>query len=198
MPLNIRNADHLNLPTEQVAPAISPSREPPSASAQELHARINQEIKNAAQNLDQIVGASNFTTQTDGTTTRINFGDGINGAKLPTGPIAEAGYRTGSGDAGNNPTPGATQESQLADILKSELGVSGPSAQELANAIARGGQAGTGFALSIAEAIADLHSSGTDETNQTGPQDPAVGPAATRSHDFASVIEHEKIRHIKP
>ena len=63
MPLNIRNADHLNLPTEQVAPAISPSREPPSASAQELHARINQEIKNAAQNLDQIVGASNFTTQ---------------------------------------------------------------------------------------------------------------------------------------
>ena len=198
MPINIRSANHLNLPTEEAAATISQSSEPPSASAQELQARINQEIKNAAQNLNQIVGASNFTTQTDGTTTTINFGDGINGAKLPTGATVEAGYRTGSGDAGNDPTPGATQESHLEGILQSELGVSGQSAQELANAIARGGQAGTGIALTIAKAIASLKDSGNDQTDQTGPQDPAAGRATTDGRDFASLIEHEKIRHIKP
>jgi hypothetical protein len=198
MPINIRNADHLNLPAEQAASAISQSSEPPSASAQKLQARVNQEIKNAAQNLDQILGASNFTTETNGTTTTINFGDGINGAKPPTNATGEAGYRTGSGNTGNDATPGGTQESHLAGILQSELGVSGQSAEQLADAIAHGGQAGTEVALTLAETIANQQSSDTDQANQTGPQDPAAAPAPTRSDDLASLFENEKLRHLKP
>jgi len=198
MPINIRNADHLNLPAEQAASAISQSSEPPSTSPQELQARVNQEIKNAAQNFDQILGAGTFTTQTDGTKTTINFGDGKKGLQLPTGSSGEAGYRTGLGQAGNDATPGSTQESQLAGILKSELGVSGQTAQELADAIARGGQSAMGLAFTLAETIANQQGSDTDQANQTGPQDPAAAPAPTRSDDLASLIEHEKLRHLKP
>jgi len=198
MPLNIRSADRLNLPTEEAAAPISQATEPSSASPRDLQTRTNQEIKNAAQNFDQILGASTFTTQTDGTKTTINFADGINGAKLPTNATGEAGYRTGLGNTGNDATPGATQESHLAGILQSELGISGHTAQQLADAIARGGQAGTELAFTLAETIANQQSSDTDQANQTGSQDPAAAPAPTRSNDLASLIENEKIRHLKP
>ena len=197
MPVNVRSADHLNLPTEEAAATIRQPCEPPSASAQDLQARINQEIKNAAQNFDQIVEGVTFTTETNGTTTTINFGDGINGAKLPTGATGEAGYRTGSGEAGNNPAAGETQESQIESLLKSELGVDSQDAQQLANAIAQGGQAGTGIALAIAEAISQLQNNGTDEANQTGTQGSQGDPVATGDNDFSALIDQEKMRHIK-
>jgi len=197
MPINIRNADHLNLPAEQAASAISQSSEPPSASAQKLQARVNQEIKNAVQNFDQILGASTFTTQTDGTKTTINFGEGKKGPQLPTGSSGEGGYRTGLGQAGNDATPRSAQESQLAGIL-TELGVDGQDSQELADGIARGGQSAMGLAFTLAETIANQQSSDTDQANQTGSQDPAAAPAPTRSNDLASLIENEKLRHLKP
>jgi hypothetical protein len=197
MPVNVRSADHLNLPTEEAAATISQSSELPSASAQELQTRTNQAIKNAAQNFDQIVGVSTFTTETNGTTTTINFGDDINGAKLPTAPTGETGYRTGSGEAGNNPAAGETHESQIESLLKSELGVDSQKAQQLANAIAQGGQAGTEIALAIAEATSQLQNNGTDETNQTDTQGSTGDPVATRDNDFSALIDHEKMRHIK-
>lgn len=196
MPVNVRSADHLNLPTEEAAATISQSSEPPSASAQELQTRTNQAIKNAAQNFDQIVGVRTFTTETNGTTTTINFGDDINGAKLPTAATGETGYRTGSGEAGNNPASGETQESQIESLLKSELGVDGQNAQQLANAIAQGGQAGTEIALAIAEATSQLQNNGTDETNQTDTQGSTGDPVATRDNDFSALIDHKKMRHI--
>ena len=201
MPVNVRSADHLNLPTEEAPATISQSSEPPSASAQELQTRTNQAIKDAAQNFDQIVGVRTFTTETNGTTTTINFGDDINGAKLPTAATGETGYRTGSGAAGNNPASGETQESQqesqIESLLKSELGVDSQKAQQLANAIAQGGQAGTEIAVAIAEATSQLQNNGADETNQTDPQGSTGDPVATRDNDFSALIDHEKMRRIK-
>jgi hypothetical protein len=40
-----------------------------------------------------------YVTETTGYKTTISFGDGVHGAKLPTGSNIEATYRTGSGKA---------------------------------------------------------------------------------------------------
>lgn len=40
-----------------------------------------------------------YVAETNGTKTTISFGDGVHGARLPTGSNIEATYRTGSGKA---------------------------------------------------------------------------------------------------
>jgi hypothetical protein len=104
MPVNISCVGHSSLPPDQSAPSISQSSGPASPSPHEIQTTIKQGIQTAAQNLDQIVGADTFTTETNGTETTIHFGDGIHGEKLPSDSSAEAAYRTGSGDTGNQVT----------------------------------------------------------------------------------------------
>lgn len=101
MPVNIISVCHPSLPPDQSAPAFSQSSGPASPSPHEIQTTINEAIQGAAQNFGHIVGGDTFTTETNGTETTIHFGDGVQGAKLPSDSSGEAVYRTGSGETGN-------------------------------------------------------------------------------------------------
>lgn len=104
MPLNISTVGHSSLPPQQSA--LTTSQATASPSPQETQTRINQAIQIAAQSFDQIAGANTFTTQTNDTGTTVHFGDGTQGANLPTGSSGDTVYRTGSGNTGHHPPLG--------------------------------------------------------------------------------------------
>jgi hypothetical protein len=104
LPVNLSSVGHSSLPPEQSAPTISQSGGPASPSLLEIQTTINRGIQEAAQNFGQVAGADTFTTQTNGNETTVHFGDGKQGARLPSDSSGEADYRTGSGDNGNHVT----------------------------------------------------------------------------------------------
>ncbi len=102
MPVNISRVGPSSF--EIAAPVTHDVSLAASPSGQGLQATIHKGIQQAAANFMQMAGANAFVAEIAGGETTLRFGDGTQGARLPSESNLDAAYRTGAGASGNQPT----------------------------------------------------------------------------------------------